>query len=245
MRYALISDIHGNLEALEAVLLDIKKERIDAIYCLGDIVGYYPEPEKCVNLVMKNAKSAITGNHDYAAIGRIDIHNTFTRYACIAMEWTQKHLSRASIAYLADLPLTQVIDKDILLAHSTPSNPDGWAYLFMDSDELVFDAFSSFSQRICFNAHTHYPVIMTLQDDKIILHKEKRIRLVPDQQYLINVGSVGQPRDRDPRSCYAIYDKNMQEVTLKRVEYDYKTTQMKVRKEGLPEFLAQRLKEGR
>jgi predicted phosphodiesterase len=245
MRYALIADIHGNLEALETVLAEIRKENIDEIISLGDLVGYYPNPNECITLIKENAKKSITGNHDYAALGKMDYHNAFTFYACISMEWTQRHLSDESREYLSSLPLTAKIDHTVLLTHSTPARPDKWDYIFMDSDEMVTDAFSSFKQRICFNAHTHFPVIMTLRNDQVILHRANKVKLSHEGQYLINVGSVGQPRDGDSRACYTVYDSHRMEVYIKRVKYNYKVTQKRCREENLPEFLALRLAEGR
>ncbi len=243
MRYAIISDIHGNAEALQAVLSDIKKQSIDTVICLGDIVGYYPDPEQCIDLVREHASLCLAGNHDYAAIGRIDTSN-FTYYAFAAIEWTKVHLSAGAKEYLSSLPLTLEKD-DMFFTHSSPSNPHAWIYVFPDSEEAVFEAFNSLTYRLNFIGHTHWPSIMIQSDDRITLHHAHSIRLNGDHDYLINVGSVGQPRDFDPRSCYAIYDTAAQLVSLVRVEYDYSITQKKIRSSHLPVFLAERLEKGR
>ncbi len=245
MRFAILSDIHGNLEALEAILADVCNESVDRIFCLGDLVGYYANPNECIALIRRAALRTVAGNHDHAALGRIDFQSSFTRYACLAMEWTQGRLNDESKSFLSGLPLILTEDPDLLLTHSTPSRPDQWEYLFEDSEDLLSNAFASFNRRICFHGHTHSPLIMTLENDRIILQREKWIRLRRDRQYLINVGSVGQPRDGDPRSGYAIYDQELDEIRLKRVGYDLETTQAKVEKAGLPAFLGMRLEKGR
>jgi diadenosine tetraphosphatase ApaH/serine/threonine PP2A family protein phosphatase len=243
MRYAIISDIHGNAEALEAVLRDIDSQAIDTVLCLGDIVGYYPDPGKCIELVRKNVDHCVAGNHDYAAIGKIDTRN-FTHYAYSAMEWTKKHITKSDKEFLSALPLT-VEQDNMFLTHSSPSNPQDWVYVFPDSEETVFEAFNSLVYRLNFIGHTHWPSIMIQEDDKIILHANHTIKLNGQHYYLINVGSVGQPRDFDSRSCYAIFDTETQEVGLIRVPYDYTITQEKILENNLPEFLADRLEKGR
>jgi predicted phosphodiesterase len=243
MRYAIISDIHGNVEALNAVLNDIKKRSVDTIVCLGDIVGYYPDPERCIDLVKKEVDYCVAGNHDYAAIGRIDTQN-FTYYAYAAMEWTKQNLSDRAKEYLLTLPLTVSLG-NMFFTHSSPSNPQDWVYVFPDSEETVFEAFNSLVYGLNFIGHTHWPSIMIQQDDRIILHSEHTIGLVDSHFYLINVGSVGQPRDFDSRSCYALYDDEKKEIVLIRVEYDYRITQKKIREKHLPVFLAERLEKGR
>jgi predicted phosphodiesterase len=243
MRYAIISDIHGNAEALQAVLNDISNRSIDSIVCLGDIVGYYPDPEVCIELVKQNADLCVAGNHDYAAIGRIDTQN-FTYYAFAAMEWTKQNLSENDKEFLRSLPLT--IEKDnMFFTHSSPSNPHDWAYVFPDSEEAVFEAFNSLVFQLNFIGHTHWPSILIQEDERIILHSEHSI-IVNDQNfYLINVGSVGQPRDFDSRSSYSIYDSSLNEISIRRIPYDYSVTQKKIKENHLPLFLSERLEKGR
>jgi len=243
MRYAIISDIHGNAEALQAVINDIHDRSIDMTICLGDIVGYYPDPEKCVDLVRKHADFCVAGNHDYAAIGRIDTQN-FTYYAFAAMEWTKQNISEKAKEYLNALPLT-VEQDNMFFTHSSPSNPQDWVYVFPDSEETVFEAFNSLVYKTNFIGHTHWPSIMIQEEDRIILHSDHFIKLNQSHYYLINVGSVGQPRDFDSRSCYAIFDSEAQEITLVRVKYDFQITQKKIRDNHLPLFLAERLEKGR
>lgn len=243
MRYAIISDIHGNAEALQAVLADIKQRNVDTIFCLGDIVGYYPDPERCIELVRENVDVCVAGNHDYAAIGRIDTRN-FTYYAYAAMEWTKAHLTEPGLRFLESLPLS--VERDgIFLTHSSPSNPRDWVYVFPDSEEAIFNAFNCLIYKINLIGHTHWPSIMIQDDDRIILHAEHTITIKHPHYYLMNVGSVGQPRDFDSRSCYALYDSETREFSLLRVTYDYTITQKKIHDNDLPPFLAERLETGR
>ena len=243
MRYAIISDIHGNAEALQAVLDDIERRGVDAVFCLGDVVGYYPDPERCIELVRSRVDLCVAGNHDYAAIGRIDTRN-FTYYAYAAMEWTKQHLSHESLVYLESLPLS--IERDgMFLTHSSPSNPRDWVYVFPDSEEAIFSAFNCLVYKLNFIGHTHWPSIMIQEDDRIILHAEHTTIIKDPLYYLVNVGSVGQPRDFDSRSCYALYDSGSRELSLVRVVYDYTITQKKIVDNDLPAFLAERLEKGR
>jgi predicted phosphodiesterase len=243
MRYAVISDIHGNLEALQAVLNDISGRAIDQIVCLGDIVGYYPDPEICIDLIKEKTSLCVAGNHDYAAIGKIDTQN-FTYYAFAAMEWTKQNLSEKAKNFLSSLPLT--VEKDnMFFTHSSPSNPQDWAYVFPDSEEAVFEAFNSLVFPLNFIGHTHWPSIMIQEDDRIILHAEHTIKIDKQNFYLVNVGSVGQPRDFDSRSSYCIYDSETRDITIHRIPYDFTVTQKKIKDNHLPLFLSERLEKGR
>ncbi len=243
MRQAFISDIHGNIEALTAVLRDIESKNIDSILCLGDIVGYYPDPQACIDLVRTHTSHCIAGNHDYAAIGKVDIR-TFTYYALTAMEWTKKHLTEDALDFLSRLPLRISIG-EIFCAHSSPADQDDWSYVFPDSESEVYNAFHHIIYRLNFIGHTHWPAIIYQDGDKIIAHGDTIINLENAFFYLVNVGSVGQPRDFDPRSAYAIYDSDAQTIQIVRVSYDYTLTQQKIISCGLPTFLAERLQRGR
>jgi len=243
MRYAIISDIHGNLEALNAVLKDIKKRGADVTVCLGDIVGYYPDPRRCIELVKSNAKFSVAGNHDYAAIGKTDT-SCFTYFAYSALEWTKQRLNDADREFLNTLPL--FVEQDgVFFTHASPNAPEKFSYVFPDNEYSVFEAFSSLTCPITFIGHTHWASIMVQEDDKVVLRSDSRVDIIDGNIYLINVGSVGQPRDFDNRSCYAIYDTEKKEVALHRVSYNYKATQKKIRDNDLHAFLAERLEKGR
>ena len=175
MRYAIISDIHGNVEALKAVLGDIESRSVDTIVCAGDIVGYYVDPEECVELVKTKVRYSVIGNHDYAAIGKIDTRN-FTFYAYAAMEWTKTQLSKEAKKYLSTLPLTMEVDQ-LFFTHSSPSNPQDFIYVFPDSEDAIFEAFNSLVHRLNFIGHTHWPSIMVQDDERIVLHTDDTIKV--------------------------------------------------------------------
>lgn len=243
MRYAVISDIHGNLEALKAVLSDIELHEIDVIICLGDIVGYYPDPEMCVKLIQEHAAYSVAGNHDYAAINIISTDN-FTYYAYEAMEWTKSKLSEESKKYLASLPLTIEMDK-MFFTHASPANPEEYMYIFPNSEQAILQAFSSMVFKINFIGHAHWPFIMTQENLEIVSSITSEVDVQDDRYYLINVGSVGQPRNLDTNSSYAIYDTAEKLISLQNVPYDFTITQQKVMNNKLPAFLAERLASGR
>lgn len=243
MRYAVISDIHGNLEALKAVLNDIELHGIDIVICLGDIVGYYPDPELCVELIKEHTTYSVAGNHDYAAINLINTDN-FTYYAFEAMEWTKARLSEESKKYLASLPLTIKMDK-MFFTHSSPANPSEYTYIFPNSEHAILQAFSSMVYKINFIGHAHWPFIMSQENLDIINCFENDVEIQDNRYYLINVGSVGQPRNLNTKSSYAIFDNDEMLISLKSVKYDYTITQKKVLDNNLPSFLAERLASGR
>jgi len=244
MKYAVISDIHGNLEALNAVLKDIRRRGVDSVLCLGDVVGYYPNPHECIELVRDSAAHCVAGNHDYAAIDRTDT-SCFTYFAFSAMEWTKARIAGGDYEFLSGLPLTCEVGDDIFLVHSSPCEPDQFSYVFPDNENSVFEAFTNLTRRVTFIGHTHWPSIMYQEGDTVKLHSETSVGIDDGCAYLINVGSVGQPRDFDSRSCYAIYDAGVGIVSLHRVAYNYRVTQKKIRENELPVFLAERLEKGR
>ncbi len=225
MKLALISDIHGNLPALEAVLRSIKNERVDSIICLGDIVGYGARPNECIELLKDENIPSILGNHDATVIGRLS-PSFMNSNARVASEWTIEQLTKINIEFLKSLPLTLEFET-ILCVHSSPDEPEQWHYLFKNSDTSA--GFRSFSQLVCFFGHTHFPVIFTNPSDG---------------RRLINVGSVGQPRDHDSRSCYGIYNTSTADFLWVRVEYPIAEAAKHIIDAGLPPYLAQRLATG-
>lgn len=232
MRYAVISDIHSNLEALVTVLREIKSKRVDETICLGDVVGYGANPDEVVELVRNEAKYVVRGNHDDAVfnIASFDIINS---YAKTAITYTRGLLSEQNSQWLKELPMTLKID-DVLLVHSSPSDPQEWNYIFTEQDARF--ELSSFEERVCLIGHTHVPVIF-----------RERIKDDPQHQWreLINVGSVGQPRDGDNRASYGIIDTDSFTYENFRVEYNYETAARKIIAAGLPALLGERLKKGK
>jgi predicted phosphodiesterase len=243
MRFAFISDIHANLEALLAVFNDIDRNRIDEVICLGDIVGYGANPNECVELVSKRCPVTLLGNHDIAAINLEHTHN-FNIHARIAIEWTSQTLSDSNKSFLKALP-TKKTKNPLTLVHSTPYEPDMWYYI-TSLEEAAFN-FQFFSTRVCIVGHTHIPSIFTLEGEEICSHKERYISFKnkDTMRLLINAGSVGQPRDHDNRSCYGILDTHDESYTIRRIAYNFLKAQEKMRKIKMPEFLVNRLKEGR
>jgi diadenosine tetraphosphatase ApaH/serine/threonine PP2A family protein phosphatase len=242
MRYAFFSDVHANLEALQAVILDFRKERIDRIYFLGDAVGYGPDPNECVELIDEISEIKLMGNHDYAALGLMNT-DYFNQYATESIDWTKHSLKDKTIEIMSDFELTAEID-NIFIAHSSPKEPDRWHYI-LDMDD-VKENFGFFKSQLCLVGHTHRPFIVALTEDGncAISHRQEE-KIHADRRYLINIGSVGQPRDGDPRSAYLIYDLEEQTVRCKRVTYDLKNTQKRMAEYGLPEYLIERLEIGR
>lgn len=247
MRYAIISDIHSNLEALQAVLKTIEQEKIDKIVCLGDIVGYGPYPNECIELIQQNCEIILTGNHDFACIENSELFY-FNQHAAKAVEWTVTVLSNENLQYLANLPLVGKIE-NYHLVHSSPFEPQSWDYILsLDDAEYNFSKFNKDDQ-ICFIGHSHHPIIyFEYFENRTLKYNFKRINkieLEANKRYIINVGSVGQPRDENPDAAFGIIDTDNQVYELKRVSYDVNKTYEKMISVGLPQFLADRLLKGR
>lgn len=241
MRFAILSDIHGNLEALQAVIQHIEHESVDEIICLGDIVGYGPNPNECIELIREKATIILAGNHDYAPIGKIDT-SYFNNYAKIAIEWTGDVLKPESKNFLSKLPLFEQ-HAGIFLVHATPHQPGEWKYIFSLDDAI--EQFLSFEGQICFIGHSHSPVIFIEgKNYNYHLSYENKLHVRNDERLIINVGSVGQPRDMNPNSAYAIFDTETQGYCLNRIEYDIVKTQKKMKAADLPGFLIARLQVG-
>lgn len=237
MKYAVISDVHGNIEALNAVLKGIKDKNIREIIFLGDAVGYGPDPEECVGILNSECSAMLAGNHDWAVLGLTDIEY-FNPDAKASILWTRERLSREAISTLKTFVISKEIEnKKILLVHSTPKEPEAWHYLLTLWDAEI--NFHYFDNRICLIGHSHQPfIIERLPSGEMITYKD-RAMLVNENRYIINVGSVGQPRDRDPRACYAVIDEGS--ANIYRVQYDIEKTQSKMRMHGLPLPLINRL----
>ncbi len=244
MRYAIFSDVHANLTALDAVLADAEGRRPDAYLCLGDVVGYGPDPNECVARVRALGAETVAGNHDRAAVGDVDLE-TFTPLARAAIEWTQHVLTPDARAWLAALP-PRACPRGFLAVHGSPRDPVS-EYIFDLPTALANFAADPFVR--CFVGHTHVPGVYVLERDGRVaaagLLAGAPVPLRPDARYIINVGSVGQPRDGDPRAAYALFDTQPETVTLVRVAYSVAFTQAKMRAAGLPEDLADRLQHGR
>ena len=241
MKYAIISDIHGNLEALEAVLAEIKTREFDELVCLGDVVGYGPNPNECIQLISEQATITLAGNHDYAPLGKLDL-SYFNPWAKEAIEWTAEQLQPSSIEFLLGLPLKSEMD-GFTIVHATPAQPEEWNYLNTIGDAAK--NFAEFVSRVCFIGHSHVPMIVAMNgDEQYRVIRENPLQFESSSRYIVNVGSVGQPRDLIPKAAFAIYDHDMARYELFRVDYDISETQRKILNAGLPPFLAERLELG-
>jgi diadenosine tetraphosphatase ApaH/serine/threonine PP2A family protein phosphatase len=240
VRYAILSDIHGNLDALQAVLADATP-RVDALICLGDVVGYGPDPGPCLELMAERAVVLVAGNHEHGVAGRLDL-DWFNTYARAAVEWTRARLDGDHRHYLGGLPLTADLD-DATFVHASPREPEEWEYLV--SAEDGFEAFASFATRLCFVGHSHRPAVWALGSwGPEFLPGGFDLAVEVGRRYIVNVGSVGQPRDRDCRAAYAIWDVGARRIAGRRVAYDVAAVRRKIARAGLPAFLADRLAVG-
>jgi diadenosine tetraphosphatase ApaH/serine/threonine PP2A family protein phosphatase len=252
VRQALISDIHGNLEALTAVMTDIQEQKVDRIVCLGDIVGYGPNPTECLDIVINCCAFTILGNHDQAAL--FDPEG-FNPVALRAIYWTRDEMDRGAGGpaaknrrwdFLSELPKSHR-ENDVLYVHGSPRDTTN-EYVFPETIydaariKLLFDRVST----VCFQGHTHMPGVFVPEPDFITPDRcDNRFRLT-DEKLMVNVGSVGQPRDEDPRACYVVMDDKKMDIEFRRVPYDLETTIKKIyATPDLDNMLGDRLRGGR
>jgi predicted phosphodiesterase len=239
MRYLLISDIHGNLEALEAVLEFADRFQPYQLLCLGDVVGYGADPKACLDLMSEKANLVLAGNHDLVVSGLIS-SDGFNPIAQQSLRWTSEILSDEEKELLSSFPL-QYIDGDYCFTHASPIEPMSFHYVRTLED--VEEVMSAIGQRFCFIGHTHLPVIVqkNINKGKMEILRETRIHLDDDYSYFINVGSIGQPRDSNPDSCVVMFDEDYETIEFIRIPYDITTSRGKIISEGLPSYLAERL----
>ncbi len=242
MRVLVISDVHANLTALEAVLADAGA--VDETWCLGDVVGYGPDPNEVVERLRSLPNlSVILGNHDVAMLGQMD-YAVFNTEARKSLLWQKKSVSAENLAYLESLPQETLVRENVTMAHGSPRDPV-WEYIL---NTLVARLnFEAFETPYCFVGHSHIQCLfhLNVEKDRVALDVPRPgevLQLTP--RAILNPGSVGQPRDRDPRSAYAIYDPQAQTWEPRRVEYDVEAVQERIRAAGLPEKHALRLAEG-
>ncbi|MEK7681987.1 MAG: metallophosphoesterase family protein, partial [Chloroflexota bacterium] len=243
MRALVVADVHGNLAAFEAVIADARRRGgFDLIACVGDIVGYGPAPGECLALLRSFPHVAVAGNHDWGAIGKVSLSD-FNPAAAEACRWAGAQLNADQRTYLEELPLTATVG-DLTLAHGSPRDPI-WEYLVSESAARA--CFPLFNTPACLVGHSHIPLLFEQQADGSCAER----LLAPDEavplqgrRLIINPGGVGQPRDRDPRTAYALYDHEARTLTHRRVAYDIAATQEAMRRHGLPQSLIERLSYG-
>jgi diadenosine tetraphosphatase ApaH/serine/threonine PP2A family protein phosphatase len=241
MRVLVISDIHANITALRAVVDDAGS--IDSVWCLGDLVGYGPDPNECIDLIRSFDHSiCLLGNHDAAALGQIDLES-FNREARLSANWMKTTLNDSSIRFLTKLP-EKVVVGEVTLAHGSPRNPV-WEYLL--DTYVAATNFDHFATQLCFVGHTHLPIgyFMVNGSSDVewkMMRGDETIQF--DRRAIVNPGSVGQPRDHDPRASYAIYDTDNNTWESHRISYDISSVQQRIFDAGLPRRHGLRLAEG-
>jgi len=239
-RIVVFSDIHANLQALKAVLKDIDDLKVDREYCCGDLVGYGAHPNECIELVRERDCPIVAGNHDHAALLKTDI-SYFNDVAKTAVLWTKEVLTPENTEFLDSLPMTYQ-EGDFFFVHSSPKNPEEWNYILTMGDARM--NFNFFKERFCFIGHSHQPFIIENEEGNLSCPDKPEIPLFDKRRYLINVGSVGQPRDRNPLASYAFCDLNENILQIRRVEYDLQSAQDAIISAGLPQELSERLGHG-
>jgi predicted phosphodiesterase len=240
MRFAIFSDVHANLEALEAVLADAHQRKCKHFVCLGDVVGYNANPTECLERVRGLDCPTVKGNHDeQASISRSS--TDFNELAERAIKWTRDRLAEKDKQWLHDLPFQKQV-RDFTIVHATLDTPAQWGYVFNNLDAAA--SFTYQHTTVCFFGHTHVPMVF-IRDEGVRRELIDHVRIEPARKYFINVGSVGQPRDGNWRAAYCLYDIENNLVQQLRVKYDLATAQKKVIQAGLPRMLAERLAMGR
>lgn len=241
MKIAILGDIHSNLAAFEAVLSDIEsKGGFDRIWCLGDVVGYGPDPHECIALLRQHDHVCVAGNHDWAAIGKMDTSD-FNATAALAAQWTSQQLTEQDKRYIRRLKTT-IVQDDFTLVHGSPREPI-WEYLLPLAIDIAEANFSYFDTSFCLVGHSHVPLVFESIDDSVVYRVfEEGVNLeLGTNRLLINPGGVGQPRDGDPRASYALYDDEARVIYHYRVKYDILATQKKMQEAELPISLIKRL----
>jgi len=237
MKYAILGDIHANLEALQAVLEDAGKEKVTHYACIGDVVGYAANPKECLDIVRKLDCPIVKGNHDEMAASSEDpvyFHPDASR----AIKWTREQLSEENRHWLDNMKMVRYVE-GFTMVHASLDAPGKWTYVL---DKLTA-AFSLNQQRtaVCFHGHTHRPCVFTRDGSAVKGSLFERIHVNPSLRYFINVGSIGQPRDGNPLAAYVIYNVWDEEIILKRLPYDIRKAQEKIMAAGLPQKCATRL----
>lgn len=240
MKIAIIGDIHANLEALEAVLIAIEQEGVSQIVCLGDIVGYGPDPLGCIYRLKEVDARIILGNHDQAVLNPQLIHS-FNNLARPSLLQAYEEVLNADERAFLDQAVLHVEENGAIFSHANPVAPEEWEPLFMH-DKITW-CMNQLKHTVAFVGHTHYAGIYCKMKSRIVLLTSSTAA-IGSHQYLINPGSIGQPRDGDWRASYVIWDIERRYVELRRSEYAVQHTQRKILDMGYPEFTAERLSKG-
>jgi len=243
VRYLIVSDMHGNSDAFEAVLRRVRRKRFDGVLMLGDMVGYGAGPNQVVDAVRELSERvySVRGNHDKVVSG-IESGDNFNSSALVAARWTTQRLTASNLRYVRDLPRGPIsIDADLAICHGSPLDEDTYVFSAFEA----FEIFSAHRVPVTFFGHTHVPSLFAQRDENVrvalLRGGEGSLVLDPETRYLLNPGSIGQPRDRDPRASFMTYDSEARLVRWFRVEYPIARAQRRILKAGLPRALADRL----
>jgi predicted phosphodiesterase len=240
MKFAIIADIHGNLDAFQVVLEDCKDQQVTHYACLGDVVGYNANPKECLDIVRTMNMPCVKGNHDEYCSSEEHLEG-FNPAAAEAVNWTRKQLTDEDRQWLRDLKYSRMVT-NFTIVHATLDGPQRWGYVF---DKLAAAAsFTYQNTSVCFFGHTHVPVAF-VKDSVVRGGTYSKFKTEPGKKYFVNVGAVGQPRDNNPKAAYVIYDTTEGTIEIRRLEYDIAAAQKKILAAGLPERLAERLAYGR
>ena len=242
MRYGIFGDIHGNLHALEAVLRAYETERIDTYLCTGDLVGYGAHPAECIQTTRDLCEHIVAGNHDFAVCGKLTLE-FFNTYAKSAVMWTRNALAQDDLDFLSNLPLMAEVDEHVTLSHATIYDAHVFDYI-----QTQYDAHLSLQElhtRCGFVGHSHIPITFYLRDGIVSWTMDSTIDLEGCEKVLVNVGSVGQPRDENPKAAYAILDTDEGRIWIKRVDYDIEGAIKAIEDNELPRILGERLRMGK
>lgn len=240
MRYGILGDIHSNLSALGAVLEAMDEDGVERILSVGDVVGYGAAPIETIEILREREVIVVKGNHDAACVGELDM-TYFNPYARQAVEWTQRQLDDNHIDWLTSLPMTYV-GEHCCVSHGTFAFPERYDYV--QSTDDADPSLDAMPRPVCFVGHTHVPVtILRLEEEpaRTGYTTDDEIDMDEIERALVNVGSVGQPRDEDPRAAYGLFDSEANRVWIKRIEYDIDHEAARIREAGLPPMLADRL----
>jgi len=240
VKHAILSDVHANLEALDAVLADARARGVDDHVCLGDFVGYGASPNECVERLRPLIEAAVLGNHDQAVFDPSWLEN-FNEEAAAAARWTAQALSREHLEYLRGLPLS-VAWRGARLVHASPAEPEAWNYVFTPHEAVI--EMDECAEAVCLVGHSHFPGTFEVNGRQAAYTRERSIPGRRDRRYLIVVPSVGQPRDGDPRAGYLLWDDQAWTFEHVRLEYDLERTIERIRAAGLPPSLGERLRWG-
>ena len=241
MLYIIISDIHGNIQAFDAAVKSFPDAAGRRILSVGDTVGYGANPVECVALMSSLGAENVMGNHDAAVAEKTDT-SFFKEYAKEAVIWTKGNVGQRERDYLGSLPYVREFP-ELTIVHGTLHSPEEFIYMMTGSDAM--NTFEVLKTKVCFVGHSHMPGVYRLRGGELFESWNKKVKIEKDSSYVINAGSVGQPRDGDPRACYCVYDTDKFEIEFRRVEYDINSAHDAIIKAGLPQVLAERLFKGR